>query len=609
MALVRWLVSYLLFAVAACGVNSSQEPSDSTVHGCSVDGDCDPNQLCVFGLCNVSCSSAGDCKNGGACLDTGRGSACLRLQDNACVSTSNCPARTSCVAGRCLTDCENDGGQCLSGASGAGAAAQARACAPGSVSCDGLSVVSCGSDARTTVEDTCVFACSEGACVGSCTPDTWRCAGQERQRCDAMGEWHTVETCVANCTAAACTETCVDDALECSTSDVMRCVQGRFVTQTTCGFICDGGSCAGECQPGSRRCSNGSASTCSLNGMWLESTACANACVDGSCTGACSPGEQRCAGTSGHQQCNELGQWSETVSCGDRACTLGSCSGDCSGDCAGAAGSAGMVSSECAPSVRRCDPANSTRFQTCTDRGAWDMGQACGAGISCAGQGRCNAAAVGCKAGQSPDWYSPVSAGGNPTLDDSRWGDTPVSEFISTFGFQPGGYTLILDRGAQQLAITVRITLGPSEVPAPSDYVFFGIAPDAADAATAHSVIMPLIDMPPASGPAPLSNIDASLLQGGRWQSDPSNTWVQHASVWRGGPNDGYSWVVSFKVDLAAMALDPSESFRVAIAAHAEGAPRDMTTPGDASVLTALPNAWAQALSDSATCVAHVTLQ
>src|SRR4051795_13461587 len=99
-----------LVMLMGCKSEPMQRSDPASTHGCSADLDCEPDQLCVFGLCNATCATIADCKNGASCLDTGRGFACLRLQDNACVTTSNCPARTRCVAGRCLTDCESGSG-------------------------------------------------------------------------------------------------------------------------------------------------------------------------------------------------------------------------------------------------------------------------------------------------------------------------------------------------------------------------------------------------------------------------------------------------------------------------------------------------------------------
>src|SRR3954451_4804992 len=223
----------LVLAFAACAGKDSSKAPVAEAHGCDGDLDCDPSEVCIFGLCSSSCTKIADCKNGATCLDTGRGSACVRLQDNACVTTANCPARTRCVAGRCLTDCEaGSGTQCLAGqtcvdgtcmlgvglptgdasvdgstmssagagpagqtVSGSGGATAPAVCASGSVRCDENWVVRCKEAGETEAEETCAFACQEGACTGVCTPKTLRCDGQQRQRCNDAGDWEAMETC------------------------------------------------------------------------------------------------------------------------------------------------------------------------------------------------------------------------------------------------------------------------------------------------------------------------------------------------------------------------------------------------------------------------------
>ncbi|HKP57497.1 MAG TPA: hypothetical protein VJV78_12285, partial [Polyangiales bacterium] len=547
-------------------------------------------------------------------------------------------------------------------------------CAVGSVRCDGNWVVRCEEGGQTTAEETCAFACHEGACSGSCIPKTLRCSGQERQRCDDAGEWQTLETCSNVCTPAACAQTCTEGARQCSGTIVMRCSGGKLVEDTDCGFVCKDGACSGTCQPGARRCMDGAASSCGVDGMWQAPAECATECVDGSCTGACMPGAQRCAGSSAYQRCNELGQWGSNQGC-PGACFLGNCSGDCvpgavrcqggsnyqtcevdgrwgtatscntgacvdgrcmgmctpgakrcdpggaarvqtcsnqgtwqaGVTCAGGSCSGGVCAQDCTPNTRRCDPIAPQNFQTCTAQGNWGTSQTCPQAASCSGAGQCIIVMSGCDAGQSPDWLSPPQSGGNSSLDDPRWGSAPAETFTGTFGFNTGGYILLVDRATKQLALSIRMTMGPNEAPTPADYVYFAATPNVSGSPSARSAAIPLIDLLAGEGPKQMTSFETKVF-GTSWQSE-NVAWVQDASAWHGGPNDGVSWAVQLHVDLSLLGIDLAKPFRIALAAHADGATGDLTTPKDAGMLTNMPEAWAQARIESSGCVSRVKLE
>lgn len=718
------LLAVAIALLGACSGDDSNDQKAVEARGCSIDRDCQPSQLCIFGLCSDSCISSEDCRNGGICLDSGRGTACARLQDNACVTTANCPARMRCVGGRCLTDCEaGSGTECLDGevclknvcvpglpdasidasdqaevdsAGGSNQTAErpnadaGPLCAPGGVRCDQNTVVRCEEAGRTRLEETCPFVCEDGACTGSCTPKTLRCDAQDRERCNESGDWETIEKCPSVCTPAGCQTACIEGSRQCSGMALMRCTSGTFIEETTCGFICDQGVCIGECLPGSKACTSGDAVSCGADGMWMEPKECSNTCADGACTGVCDPGTKRCAGTTAFQVCSANGQWGMNESCGGLACYDGKCTGLCSpgasrcsgsssvqtceakGEwgtamacpnqvciddrCTGActpglhrcdptnsahvqtcsdeaqweAGSAcpfgacrdGVCTGECTASARRCDPANVMRYQVCGSDGTWSAAQACPQSGTCMASGQCAAPPVTstpppittpppvtmhCEASQVPDWYSSAQAGGNSSLDDSRWGTAPAAAFAASPGFNPGGYVILLDRVAKQFAVSVRVTMGPNETPASNDYVYFGVTPNLAGAPSGRSVVIPLMEMNPGEIAKPVPSVQTSSLTD-TWHTDNA-TWVEHVAAWRGGTNDGFSWAVSFKVDFGAALIDATKPFRIAIAAHAEGVASDLSTPPGGEMLATNPGAWALGSVDPNQCLPRVVLR
>ncbi|HKU45197.1 MAG TPA: hypothetical protein VJR89_43860 [Polyangiales bacterium] len=119
--------------------------------------------------------------------------------------------------------------------------------------------------------------------------------------------------------------------------------------------------------------------------------------------------------------------------------------------------------------------------------------------------------------------------------------------------------------------------------------------------------MIPLIELLAGEGARPIVEFDASAFSGGGWMSE-SAAWLQHASVWRGGPNDGVSWAVSFRADLLGLGVDPSKPFRIALAVNAQGAASDLTTPAGVGMLTNMPSVWALARPSSA-CVGRVVLE
>lgn len=262
----------------------------------------------------------------------------------------------------------------------------------------------------------------------------------------------------------------------------------------------------------------------------------------------------------------------------------------------------------CTPGEQRCTDALSV--QTCELNGEWAAASTTCVDQACS-QGKCVSSApptTTCQMGQSPDWWSSEADGGNTSLDDPRWGAAPIVPFESTFGFNPGGYIVLLDRAAGRLSVSIRVTMGPAELPAPDDYIYFGATPNVADAPAARSVTVPLRAMMAGDDATPISTFQSSVYTT-TWQSGNKADWAQNIAAWRGGPDDGFSWAVNLVVDLTRVGIDVSKPFRVALAIHAEGSTQDLTVPANTGGLILTPSGWAAATITASGCVERVALQ
>lgn len=388
---------------AACNDEKPIASAMAPVRACAVDTECLAQELCIFRLCSAVCFADTNCMPGAACLETGRGAACVRLQDNACLADTDCPEGTLCELGRCLARCADaPGAECLSGrtcvdgvcqeptAAGAAGAAGAAAgdagsndaiavadagaasgstadsgsevldCTPGSVRCDEHVVTRCDDTGQEVPEQNCPFACKDGACTGECTPKEMRCEDSVRQECGADGEWQELETCPVLCTPEACESECDEGTRSCNDKALIVCSNGQLTEETVCEYICRDGACTGECAPGDKLCQNDSVVTCNGEGGWGAAVSCPNACIDGSCQGVCVPGSQRCGGAAGFQLCSDEGRWGQTTPCENKACVQGTCTGECS-----------PGATECASDgvPRRCGPEGQWTRSTPCDNG------------------------------------------------------------------------------------------------------------------------------------------------------------------------------------------------------------------------------------------------
>jgi hypothetical protein len=207
----------------------------------------------------------------------------------------------------------------------------------------------------------------------------------------------------------------------------------------------------------------------------------------------------------------------------------------------------------------------------------------------------------------SPDWYSAAASGGNPGWNDPRWGsDAPVS-FEKTFSGQPGSYIIVFDRAAGELAVTVRVTMGPDEAPDPGDAVMFAVASNDMNSPVARSATLTPVPLDIGAGPQALTPATSEYT--GSWQSsNPPDAWLLHASEWRGVQGNTPSWVVNFRIKLSAAGLDPAKPFGVALNVQIKGAPSDLSTPSNLAQWLDQPPTWPRANLTTISCVARVPL-
>jgi hypothetical protein len=267
----------------------------------------------------------------------------------------------------------------------------------------------------------------------------------------------------------------------------------------------------------------------------------------------------------------------------------------------------GECSGECNPSARRCDPNDGRNYMTCGSDAQWSASLACGSSQTCVNEGQC--VAQPCSAAMSPDWYSPAQIGGNPSLDDPRWGSGPLVQFAGSFGVDPGGYVIVFDRAAGELAVTMRATLGASETPDATDQVYFGITANQGSGPTARNVLIPLVQLEPGEGPQAITTFQTSEFSGSwRATTGTAAAWLEQLSEWRGATDATLSWAVSFRVNLPSASVDPSQPFRIALRIHAPGTARDLTTPANLDALLDRPASWPLASFDTSACVQRVAL-
>lgn len=300
---------------------------DNTAFACDADGQiellpCRSDQFCEDALCRDRACTPGESQCVGdtivSCNDAG-----TEVQRVYCGDQPQCaenPGGCACVDLDCVP----------------------RVCVPGSRRCVGNGSQACSEDGTTWLaREACGEAdeCVEGSCVPSeCETGTRVCSGEVLLTCE--GTW-SARDCTASdriCEDGACRErACEPGAPLCADGDVAtRCnVRGDGVEPgTDCGDLgltCRDGQCLDTCEPGARRCENGTVRICENDGLGERVIDCGDTqiCLDGFCRApVCEPGELGCDG-SRIAECNDGGTGFVPVGedCADDGlrCSAGEC--------------------------------------------------------------------------------------------------------------------------------------------------------------------------------------------------------------------------------------------------------------------------------------------
>jgi hypothetical protein len=199
--------------------------------------------------------------------------------------------------------------------------------------------------------------------------------------------------------------------------------------------------------------------------------------------------------------------------------------------------------------------------------------------------------------------------GGDPSWNDPRWGTDPIMRFDAGFDVETAGYVAVLDRSDGTLALTFRVSLGPTEVPDPADQLYVGIMSNLGDnTIMARAITLSPPALQPGVGPVAIENAAVAEYTGA-WATPAtaSLSFVRSAAVWRGRESDMLSWSISLKLDLTAAGVDPTRSFRMAFRLHIEGR-GDLLIPGDRAMLSDVPMQWAIVSLAGLPCTSRVSL-
>jgi len=259
--------------------------------------------------------------------------------------------------------------------------------------------------------------CSGGVCTVPCTCTAWASAGcggscastqlKYTRTCNPAGCLKETN-CVADVTCGACTDQCSSGQKDCPDSthyrtcgqyDTDACLDWSPSTACAAGQTCSGGVCSG----GTCTCTSWTSAGCGGAGCTLTDLKFTRTCTPsgcdttskcvadvtcGACTDQCSSGQKDCPDSTHYRTCGQY----DTDTCLDWSSPLACAVGQ---TCSGAGVCGGGCSNDCSSGQKRCDPANSTRYQTCgqydTDTCLdWSSSVACSPGQTCSGAGTCS---------------------------------------------------------------------------------------------------------------------------------------------------------------------------------------------------------------------------
>lgn len=324
---------------------------------CTVDEECQGGEACRNGLCRPieePICTPGDalcdgntlltCANDGArYLETTCEDRCVQGSDGASCRTELCePNSIGCIDATTAFLCDRTGTAqeslpCGDNQSCIDGTCRIQTCEPGSLACDGDTVLACDETGTTQVGVPCAetpdcadaqfgCGCNDGECeVRTCTPGASSCVGPGYRSCreDGLG-FEAVVTCEAGttCIAGAClANTCSSGTQSCSGDTLLTCNgSGTGYTERNCGSesstcVTTGSSTAQcrsrVCEPRSVRCSADQRSLITCDGAGLaESTAACPAgdyCSGGVCVDqVCTPNATICS-TGDVYRCNAAG--------------------------------------------------------------------------------------------------------------------------------------------------------------------------------------------------------------------------------------------------------------------------------------------------------------
>jgi len=276
---------------AAGRAGAGTTPSDPCAGACS------GGEVCVDGICQVSCTP-GTTNCGGACRnlksDADNCGGCGRL----------CPDNATCVAAQCKVTCASGQTEC---------SGECHDLTSDNANCGKCDAV-CGAG----------YACRSGSCKLSCSTGSTECSGtclnlqSDAANCGACGNRCGASqvcsngACVTSCTAGFtnCSDSCVDlnaDVQHCGACG-KSCVAGEQCYMGSCSLVCSNGlvNCAGSCRETSSDAANcGSCGkTCKANESCRSNT-CVVTSDDPNTPGDDRPGYVECTAPSELRSCND----------------------------------------------------------------------------------------------------------------------------------------------------------------------------------------------------------------------------------------------------------------------------------------------------------------
>jgi hypothetical protein len=217
-------------------------------------------------------------------------------------------------------------------------------------------------------------------------------------------------------------------------------------------------------------------------------------------------------------------------------------------------------------------------------------------------------------------------------LNEPRWAASPLTGFPSDSSANNGVVRMMTDAGGTKLYVSMQTAYDPGIVSS-QDKVFFGISETSGGSNDLARAVMIRLRTGAAAGGFVLSNqftdysYDANAVPPATTWTNVSTppTWVIDAASWSNEPaGSSTRWGINFVVDLAALGITPTDTFRLAFGmairnetdgtdhwsySPAAALPGGVVTPfGPSGNFLTTPTAWAAASAASAGCAGGITL-